>query len=544
LEDLLSRGLDATTSATAEMVRRHVSDVLDTEGESWLAYGVEHAKNNRCPFCGQDTSSCEMVKAYADYFSKTYKQFLDETQAAAGSLEDALSTERRAAVVEVLLANARLWDFWKQHVSDTLPEVDRESLVRTWSLCAKMLSSLLSGKLSNPLVAVAIGEADRPALVAFEKLILELHAYNAALRQLNVAIVRVQKDASGGDTAREQTILHGLQNSQRRQKPDVAVLCQNYTDLANRKNRLTSKKQVLMGKLTRFSDGFSKTFEKRVNEKLSALGADFSIERASSKLVNFIGRKPNLDYRLRIRNVSVPLGAENTPDDVPSFKNTVSEGDKGTLAFALFLAKVDTLPDLADAVLVFDDPINSFDANRKYATVSELRRLAEQVNQSIVLTHDASFALQVWNSRPDVLPLYLRRDSTSQVIARWDIAADTASLYERDYRAVAAFVSADTGDRLAIVRSLRQLLEGNLRVRFVLEFPPGEWLGAMIKRIRNSSASSVLAPLKQPTRLRELEDINDYCKQYYHDDWSRTVETPSDTELRSYAQRTIVFCGG
>ncbi len=543
LDAHLSAGFENVLEATAELVRKHVTQTLDVDGESWLAYGVEHAKDNRCPFCGQDTSASDLVQAYKGYFGEAYKLFRDKLETAATAMESAVSTERRASVVEVLLTNLRHWDFWKQHVSTTPPEIERDTLESTWSRYASALAEALTRKSRAPLVAGVLRVPEQSALADFEKLRSQLQSYNDAVKRANAAINQLQKDARTGDPDKERASLQGLQNRERRHSSGVADLCKDYAELVVTKEKLATTKQGLMQDLTHYTDSFSDAFEEKVNEYLSRLCADFSIARSSKKLVNYIGRKPNLDYCLKIRNVTVPLGTRDSPDDTPSFKNTVSEGDKGTLAFALFLAKVNALPDLADVVLVFDDPINSFDADRKTATVSELRRLAGRADQTIILTHDKRFARHVWESIPEVLPLHLPRDGAGRVIAKWDIETETADLYDQDYRAVADFATTETGDKLATVRRLRQLLEGNLRARYVMEFPPRDWLGGMIERIKNARESSRLVAMRQGNRLHELEDINEFCKRFYHDDWSQTVGTPTDNELTSFAERTLAFCG-
>ena len=53
----------------------------------------------------------------------------------------------------------------------------------------------------------------------------------------------------------------------------------------------------------------------------------------------------------------------------PSFSNTLSSGDKITLALAFFLAQLEHLPDESSQVVIFDDPFNSQDNFRKGWTV-------------------------------------------------------------------------------------------------------------------------------------------------------------------------------
>lgn len=80
-----------------------------------------------------------------------------------------------------------------------------------------------------------------------------------------------------------------------------------------------------------------------------------------------------------INNVQVAL----TADDGPAFRNTLSSGDRNTLALAFFFASLDQDPQLAQKIAVIDDPMTSLgsgDGPRNAAARS-------RVSQVIVLSH-------------------------------------------------------------------------------------------------------------------------------------------------------------
>jgi wobble nucleotide-excising tRNase len=92
-----------------------------------------------------------------------------------------------------------------------------------------------------------------------------------------------------------------------------------------------------------------------------------------------------------------------------------------------------------------------------------------------------------------------------------------------------------------IVRKIRPVLEGYLRYRFPHQFPDNEWLGDMIKRIRDSTGQHPMS-----AALAELESINDYSKKYHHDTnpGKADSEQINDGELQAYAKRTLKIVGG
>jgi wobble nucleotide-excising tRNase len=99
----------------------------------------------------------------------------------------------------------------------------------------------------------------------------------------------------------------------------------------------------------------------------------------------------SVSYSVLINNVAVSL----TADGGPSFKNTLSAGDRNTRALGFFFASLDQDPQLAQKIVVIDDPINSLDEHRSLTTVQEMQRLHGRVSQTLVLSHSKPFACAI-----------------------------------------------------------------------------------------------------------------------------------------------------
>ena len=69
-------------------------------------------------------------------------------------------------------------------------------------------------------------------------------------------------------------------------------------------------------------------------------------------------------YNVLINNQSVPVLAANPAPGTPSFKSTLSAGDRNTLALAIFFASLKQDANLTDKIIVIDDPISSLDDHR------------------------------------------------------------------------------------------------------------------------------------------------------------------------------------
>jgi wobble nucleotide-excising tRNase len=79
------------------------------------------------------------------------------------------------------------------------------------------------------------------------------------------------------------------------------------------------------------------------------------------------------------------------PNQPFAAKDVLSEGDKSTIALAFFLSKLDVENDKANKVLIFDDPLSSFDAKRRRKTINLLAALSRDSKQLVVLSHDKKF---------------------------------------------------------------------------------------------------------------------------------------------------------
>lgn len=66
------------------------------------------------------------------------------------------------------------------------------------------------------------------------------------------------------------------------------------------------------------------------------------------------------------------------------FRNTLSAGDRSTLALAFFIAQLERDSKLADTVVLFDDPFTSQDKSRRLRTQHRITKLADTCRQVIV----------------------------------------------------------------------------------------------------------------------------------------------------------------
>jgi wobble nucleotide-excising tRNase len=330
----------------------------------------------------------------------------------------------------------------------------------------------------------------------------------------------------------------------RHEDPAVKKLCDNYVKLQQEKEKLGRDKSQAKKDLETYTEQILRKYEKAINKHLGDFAAGFKICNAGTK---YPGGKPTTDYQLSINDTPVNLGDAKSAPTGPCFRNTLSAGDKSTLAFAFFIARLEGDPDLSHAIIVFDDPISSLDANRRQRTQHEICKMGEKADQVIVLSHDPHFLLSLWSEgkQAAVKTLQIARRGQQSALEDWDIEKDTRDSYLQDYfcldEYLATVVSADLR---STARCIRPLLEANLRLRFPKSFKREEWLGDFIRRIRDSDPKDNLSLLKP--KLPDLEDINNYSKKYHHDQnqsgWA--TEPVNDAALQAYARKALEFVSG
>ena len=168
-----------------------------------------------------------------------------------------------------------------------------------------------------------------------------------------------------------------------------------------------------------------------------------------------------------INNTPVPVRGGNSEPDEPTFRTTISSGDRNTLALAFFFALLDQDERLTDKVIVIDDPLSSLDEHRAFTTAQEIRRLPNRAAQVIVLSHKKPFLCEIWKDfdRAKIAAIEVCRDRSGSSLRLWDVAHDALPEHVRRHNLLKDYLEG-VGDPHEVARSLRDHLEEFLRVAF------------------------------------------------------------------------------
>jgi wobble nucleotide-excising tRNase len=325
----------------------------------------------------------------------------------------------------------------------------------------------------------------------------------------------------------------------------VTTACEKLTKLRGRKLELEEQKRKARGELEQQASVVLTTYQQTINELLRKFGADFEITGTKP---SFVGGRASSTYQLAINNVAIEIGDAKTPRGKPCFRTALSAGDKSTLALAFFIARLHQDAALGDKVVVFDDPLSSLDCFRVACTQQEIRRIAAQAQQVVVLSHEAFFLKGIHDcaaSPSTTKTLQFTRKGKTRTLEEWKIKEYFLHEAHRDFFLLRTFLDnglSPDGDLVNVARSIRPYLEGHLRYRYPDEYGPTECLGDFTDRIRKAVPPSSLARLQ--AKADELTALNEYARRFHHPGQVSPPVTTTETELRAYIHRTLAFAQG
>lgn len=334
--------------------------------------------------------------------------------------------------------------------------------------------------------------------------------------------------------------------------------------IAKEISKISSNKSGSKSDLKLLEEKSKELYKKKVKllkqrKKVPSLLRSNSVKEISEKFVTSVNKylmkfTPNIEFisiepiytsetRFKQANFEIKVNGQHvTQKDrtQSSLKYYLSEGDKNTVALAIFLAKFDLVEDVSDYVVIIDDPFTSFDTFRKTTTIREIGRLAEKVKQLIILTHDLHFAKDLSRELRNAKSLEIKPLPKDRTIVETNFDSMLLTGLMKDVETLHSLFTlekVDQSDLLRIARSIRPSLEGMFRIKYFGEFQEKDWLGDMINRIRNSEEDSRFSRLKN--YLGEIEDVNEYSKKFHHSSSQYIDETIDFQELYTFVSRTL-----
>lgn len=541
LAEILAKTLPNVAADADRRVAEHIAKFrMQSHGEAWLAEGLDYVIDDTCPFCEQGLKDVTVVEAYRDFFGEAYRALKSEVTALSVQLGNSLGDGGAATIEHALAQNENGSEFWQQYCTldpPTLPEVGK--VQKVFAAIRRAALDLLQRKEAAPLESVAPGEEFTYALKALEELSRSIVAYNTKAAAANATIDATKRATQMANARDVEVALAKLKAQKVRHGVQVRELCELDARLQSEKNSLDAQKVSARENLDAHTQQVIQQYGQSINRYLERINAGF---RITTPTHNYRGGTPSTSYQILINQTPVDLGGGDTPLDRPSFKNTLSAGDKSTLALAFFLAQLEQDPHRANKVVVFDDPFSSLDSFRRNQTAHQVSRCGETCAQVILLSHEPQFLKLVWDriAAADRKTLQLARvGEENTTLVEWDIEKALQARYRADIDVLQRFVANAEGESRDIIQKLRPVLEGYCRNLYPTQFLDQDTLGVIVGKIRAVGTSHPLWSI-----VDDLDEVNTYCRRYHHAENPAAATEPIDgAELLGYAGRTLTLVG-
>ncbi len=548
LDWVLSSTLDTASLAAEKKIRNHLAATSRGLALSWVKQGFDAQSSTACPHCGQDMQGLDILDAYRSFFSgelQAQEQLRESTKSA---VQGAFGEAAQNQIRQTLTSHKTEQDWWKDAAGFefVLPEIDDiETIIALLQAAHQAIDSALARKQANPGSEAPLTAEESAAVTSWNEKTAALKAYNEALTKINGELQNRQANAGVIDLSPLQQRLTGL-NAAKKRHEQVTVDAYAAYDVATRqKTTAQQEKQRANEALREQSNQLFERYGARINEFLTLFGADFRI--VSDGVTFRGGPSGQLAIELRGERVSATPESASDPSQV-SLANTLSGGDRSALSLAFFLAKVEMASDAGRSVVVFDDPYHNQDRSRRQCTIERIHHLAGIVNQCFVFSHDLEFARAVE-----------RRPGTQAKTFVLNPLIDPATLeaqpfpplpsqaYLKNYHLLHNYSEnpADHLQRLKeVADTLRIILEEYLHLKFPKAWVENDWLGDMIRKIREAQTGTPLSHC-QPL-VEELAHINTYSQRFHHGGTGEVADEPEVRELKTYVDRTlkVIHAGG
>jgi wobble nucleotide-excising tRNase len=548
LAEVLATSLDKAALIAEQKIREHLDTHTSGLSIDWLGLGHRAKNGEGCPHCGRSMEGLEILQAYRAFFSGELQGQESTRSELRTATRQAFGEEARNRIREALTSHAAERSWWSDAAgfAFTLPTCpDEATILNAHANAERAIFGALDRKQANPANATTLEQTEQLSIDAWLAIAARLNQFNADLEAINATLTQKKAEAGTIDLVPLQQALEGLEASKRRHEQDMVDAFTAYDAAMRAKTDAQRVKQTANDALRDQANALLAQYGFRINELLDLFAANFRIVcgGANDNYVTFGGGQPSGQLAIEIlgqKIASSPTDAANPAK--PSLANTLSGGDRSALALAFFLAKVEQEPDLADSIVVFDDPFHSQDRSRQSRTIERIHALTRLAKQVFVFSHDLDFARAVTPIHGVITRTFVLdplADRTTLECKELPMLPSRA--YEMKYSMLTNFAGNPThyaNQLTGIALILRTILEEYLQLKFPLRWVDRDyWFGTMIGEIEGATEGDPLFSCRG--LLTDLNQVNNYSKRFHHRSTGVIADVTDVRELVTYAKQTL-----
>lgn len=524
IKDILSISFKDLQEDARAKFKQHLdscfSKDLKEKAKEFISIGVTIQNKKSCPFCNQDYSdeALSLIDLYESVLSKEVLELQNKIVQEGQNLKslfEVISQYFQEPFEDLEKDNIRIINLYIELTKEN------NSLYKIISLpklipCKVLISELMESlreKYKN-IHDEKINPEIQKHLDSFESFLLSIKEnidlYNKSIIEIQTKISRhkekLKKDVLELDNKRQEVQLYKL------------ILDNDFYKLKAYKkavDRFTKKLTKIEASIDIEAETILQTKQDKTNEILKDFNVDFRIDtlsvggdkRNAKKNINFVLlHKDN-------KSSKVPLTSD---ERVPSFKTFLSEGDKNVLSFAFFIANLVSKADIDKAIVIFDDPVSSFDLERCNTFGLILKKeLENKINQLIVCSHDKIFLAKLLNniSKENRKIIEVKKNSNDLAKSLFtEITEDILLSQNFEYRCNLKLLLKARSEKVKlkeIKQAIRDLTEFFIKVRYANYIEEYDVpLGPLIKKIKEKIDGNLLLI---------FEDLNRVSKDGMHD---------------------------
>ncbi|MCQ2642669.1 AAA family ATPase [Helicobacter pylori] len=453
LKSLFSFDIDKEAGQVSEKIKEHISKV----GREFIEKGIKLQKempDNACPFCTQKILN-GIIQDYTSYFNKSIESFNQNSLNMSETLKNTLnqwnikkilqSFERFEPFMEDFLKEKKSLENALEQIKDSLEELQKEVDKKEGAKNEEKFQEIDKKLLEiQENIQQCVGETG--------KILNQKKEQKKKLKKLKTELKEARIKKAKHDS-------YDWQKSKEEAERKLSVL-------VSRNKRLKCLLEKIDNKLKGLYD------QKR---------PDIKIINSYLKALNLSKYSLNEDYRIVLNSVDL----ENS-----KAKMILSDGEKITLAFAYFLARLKLFykkEDLKNLVVVIDDPISSLDEQRIYNTSNIVAKINQELvgealekdekAQVFVLTHNHTFIARLINMVGKNARYFQleRHQNQLKIVCKNEAVGYFDTFYLLLFKEVYAFaekgkVQDNFNEAINYGNKVRILLESFLKINFIDSF--------------------------------------------------------------------------
>ncbi|WRF70343.1 AAA family ATPase [Helicobacter pylori] len=454
LESLFSFDIDKEAGQVSEKIKEHISKV----GREFIEKGIELQKemsDNACPFCTQKITN-NIIQAYTSYFNESVEKFNQCSLEVSGTLKNILDQWN---IKEILQSFEKFEPFMKKDFSK-----NKESLENALEQIKDSLEELQKE------VDKKEGAKNEEKFQKIDKKLLEIQENIQQCVGETGKILNQKKEQK----KKLKKLKTELKEARIKKAKHDSYDWQKSKEEAERKlSVLVSRNKRLKCLLEKIDNKLKKLYEQK--------RPDIEAINSYLKALNLPKYSLHEDYRIVLNSDAL----ENSVAEM-----ILSDGEKTTLAFAYFLARLKLFykkEDLKDLVVIIDDPISSLDEQRIYNTSDIVAKINQELAgealkdedkaQVFVLTHNHTFMARLINMVGKHARYFQleRNQNQLKIVCKNEAVGYFDTFYLLLFREVYEFakkekVQDDFKEAINYGNKVRILLESFLKINFIDSF--------------------------------------------------------------------------